>query len=55
MHKNGFTLIELIVVISILGILSIVALPRFLDASSEALLTKLISLEQLPLKSKVTM
>lgn len=34
--QRGFTLIELIIVIVILGILAVVAAPRFIDVSSEA-------------------
>ena len=36
-NKNGFTLIELIMVMIILGVLSAVAIPRYLDTIEKAL------------------
>ena len=36
MNRKGFTLIELILVIAILGILAVSALPKFLDLSDDA-------------------
>ncbi len=42
---NGFTLIELIVVIVILGVLSVVAIPKFVDLQSEARISRLQALK----------
>lgn len=43
-NNNGFTLIELIIVIVILGILAVVAAPKFVDISSDAKIAVLTSL-----------
>lgn len=36
MRKNGFTLVEILIVVIILGILAAIIIPQFTDASTEA-------------------
>lgn len=45
LHQPGFTIVELITVIVLLGILSAVAIPRFLNITSEANLAVLEAME----------
>ena len=42
-NKKGFTLVELVVVIAILGILAGIAIPRFMDATETARGAKIIA------------
>jgi MSHA pilin protein MshA len=44
-QEKGFTLIELIIVIVILGILAVTAAPRFIDLGTDAKLAKLESIK----------
>jgi prepilin-type N-terminal cleavage/methylation domain-containing protein len=52
--KQGFTLIELVVVIAILGILAGIAIPRFLDAQATARGAKILA-DMRTLESAVTL
>ncbi len=41
--KNGFTLVEILIVVVILGILAAIVIPQFTEASTEAKLTRLMT------------
>jgi general secretion pathway protein G len=41
--RNGFTLVEILIVVVILGILAAIVIPQFSDASEEAKLSSLVS------------
>jgi type IV pilus assembly protein PilA len=42
-HQKGFTLLELLMVIAVIGVLASIAVPRFLNASSKAKFTEVIN------------
>lgn len=54
MRRNGFTLIELVVVIVILGILAVIAAPRFVNLSNDAFEANIRGVEA-ALKSSLTL
>ncbi len=43
MKRKGFTLVEILIVVVILGILAAIVIPQFSDASTEAKLSSLVS------------
>ncbi len=43
MRKSGFTLVEILIVIVVLGILAAIVVPQFSDASSDAKTSSLVS------------
>jgi len=53
-RQKGFTLIELVVVIAILGILAGIAIPRFMDAQATARGSKIVA-DMRTLESALTM
>ena len=53
-NRNGFTLIEILIVVIILGILAAIVIPQFTNASKEAKSSSLVTMVQ-SLRSQIAL